>query len=178
MNFESQCTLVLSVCLSSEFHLNIVEKLGIAVNINNNTSTDEQSKRIRLWTNSSIGENPGLYHLYTDVTNETITVIGQSPAAVYYGVQSLLSLVAGSPDNNSISQVLIEDEPRFEHRGMHVDVSRNFRTKEDIIRLMDGMAMYKMNKLHVHLSDDEGWRIEIPGIPELTEVRCIYFVFS
>jgi hexosaminidase len=150
--------------------ISFLDKLGIAVSNKTNLNVENQTKRILLWTNSSLGGNPGLYHLSTDASKETITVIGQSSAAVYYGVQSLLSLVAGSPDNKSIPFVLIEDEPRFEHRGMHVDVSRNFRTKADIIRLMDGMAMYKMNKLHLHLSDDEGWRIEIPGLPELTEV--------
>ena len=53
-----------------------------------------------------------------------------------------------------------------------MDVVRNFRSKEDILKLIDVMAMYKLNKLHLHLTDDEGWRIEIPGLPELTEV-CI-----
>lgn len=101
----------------------------------------------------------------------------QSSSAVYYGVQSLLSLVVGSPDNASVPDVYIEDEPRYEFRGMHVDVARNFRPKSDIIPLMDGMAMYKMNKLHLHLSDDEGWRIEIPGLPELTEVSNFIYVY-
>lgn len=149
----------------------ILEKLGIAVSVNENTETNKQKKKIRLWTNSALGKNLGLYHLYTNLDEETITLIGRSPAAVHYAVQSLLSLVAGSPDHKSIPDVTMEDEPRFEHRGMHVDVSRNFRTKTDIIRLMDGMSMYKLNKLHIHLTDDEGWRLEIPGIPELTEVK-------
>ena len=78
---------------------------------------------------------------------------------------SLLSTYPGG-----LPEIHIEDKPRFEHRGMHVDVARNFRSVDDIKRLLDVMAMYKLNKLHLHLSDDEGWRLEIPGLPELTEV--------
>ena len=51
-----------------------------------------------------------------------------------------------------------------------MDVSRNFHSKEQILKLLDVMSMYKMNKFHFHLTDDEGWRLEIPGLPELTEV--------
>ena len=144
------------------------EKLGLE--ITNNSDASEETNCIRIWINSTLGENAGLYHLFTDIEDDTLTVIGQSLVAVYYGIQSLLSLVSGSPNQGSVPDVSIKDEPRFEHRGMHVDLSRNFRTKADILRLMEAMSMYKMNKLHLHLSDDEGWRLEIPGIPELTEV--------
>ena len=71
---------------------------------------------------------------------------------------------------NGLPQVTITDEPRFEYRGMHVDVARNFHSISDLRRLMDAMAMYKMNMLHLHLSDDEGWRLQIPDLPELTSV--------
>ena len=57
--------------------------------------------------------------------------------------------------------------------GMMADVGRNFVTKESILKLLDVMGMYKLNKFHFHLSDDEGWRLEIPGIPELTEVMSL-----
>ncbi|XP_062598807.1 uncharacterized protein LOC134260252 isoform X1 [Saccostrea cucullata] len=159
----------------SESCILLKEKLGLNTNIDNNTSNDQHRNRIRIYKNSSIGGNPGFYRLQTDTEKSTVTLVGTTPTAVHYGIQSILSLVAGSHDKNSIPDVSIEDEPRFQHRGMHVDVSRNFRTKKDIVRLMDAMSMYKMNKLHLHLSDDEGWRIEIPGLPELTEVggkRC------
>ena len=59
--------------------------------------------------------------------------------------------------------------------GMMADVGRNFVTKESILKLLDVMGMYKLNKFHFHLSDDEGWRLEIPGIPELTEVMSLLF---
>ena len=58
---------------------------------------------------------------------------------------------------------------------MEVDVGRNFVTKDSILRLLDVMAIYKLNKFHFHLTDDEGWRLEIPGLPELTDVRIVTF---
>lgn len=73
-------------------------------------------------------------------------------------------------DNNSVLGVRIEDEFWFEYRGMYVDVLRNFRIKEDLLRLMEVMLMYKMNKFYLYLIDDEGWWLEIFGILELIEV--------
>lgn len=64
------------------------------------------------------------------------------------------------------------DSPRYPYRGMHIDVSRNFHSKAQILKLLDVMTMYKMNKFHFHLTDDEGWRVEIPGLEELTSVSC------
>ena len=64
----------------------------------------------------------------------------------------------------------IIDAPRFEYRGFQLDVARNFQPKEAVFRLLDLMARYKLNKFHFHLTDDEGWRLEIPGLPELTRV--------
>ncbi|WP_334053753.1 family 20 glycosylhydrolase, partial [Burkholderia cepacia] len=92
---------------------------------------------------------------------------------LYYGVQTLYSLApaGGGP----IPAMLVEDAPRFTHRGMHVDLARNFKQPATLRRLIDQMSAYKLNRLHLHLSDDEGWRIEIPGLPELTEIgsrRC------
>lgn len=73
-------------------------------------------------------------------------------------------------DNDSVLDVRIEDEFWFEYRGMYVDVLRNFRIKEDLLRLMEVMLMYKMNKFYLYLIDDEGWWLEIFGILELIEV--------
>ena len=62
---------------------------------------------------------------------------------------------------------------RFGYRGVMIDVARNFKPKTWIFKIMDIMALYKLNVLHLHLTDDEGWRLEIPGIPELTEVEYL-----
>ena len=108
------------------------------------------------------------YHLTVDVTEELITITGTGNVGVFYGIQTLLALM---DDQGLVPQVSIRDSPRFPYRGLMVDVARNFQSKQEIIKLLDVMAMYKMNKLHFHLSDNEGWRLEIPGIEELTLVR-------
>ena len=97
-----------------------------------------------------------------------ISMAGADQQALFYAAQSLLSLV--QPGVGTIPFVNISDSPRFEYRGMHVDVARNFHSVASIQRLLDQMAAYKMNKLHLHLSDDEGWRLEIPSLPELTSI--------
>ncbi|WP_145513523.1 family 20 glycosylhydrolase [Yersinia massiliensis] len=101
-------------------------------------------------------------------------VIGFDPTGVFYGLQSILSLVP-TDGSQKIAMLEAKDAPRFDYRGVFLDVGRNFKTKDAVLRLLDQMAAYKLNKFHFHLSDDEGWRIEIPGLPELTEVgskRC------
>ena len=108
------------------------------------------------------------YQLTVDATEELITITGIGNAGVFYGIQTLLALV---DDQGLVPQVSIEDSPRFPYRGLMVDVARNFQPKQEIMKLLDVMAMYKMNKFHFHLSDNEGWRLEIPGIQELTLVR-------
>ncbi len=112
------------------------------------------------------GLTAGSYTL--DVTDSGISIVGSDDEALFYGAQSLLALV--QPGNATIPQVSVNDSPRFEFRGMHIDVARNFHSVETVKRLIDQMSAYKMNKLHLHMSDDEGWRLEIPGLPELTTV--------
>ena len=70
----------------------------------------------------------------------------------------------------------IKDAPRFQYRGFMLDVSRNFISKQTVMQLMDVLSVYKMNVFHFHLTDDEGWRIEIPDLPELTSV-CSFVIF-
>lgn len=116
------------------------------------------------------------YKIKMSSTDGVIDVRGVSQAGVFYGVQTLLSLIEGDQNSGySIQVASIEDRPRYPYRGVQIDVGRNFHPKDDIIKLLKVMAMYKMNKLHLHLTDDEGWRLQIPGFPELTDVgskRC------
>ena len=98
---------------------------------------------------------------------------GQGKRAVFYGIQTLLNLLNPNGDTiipATLPGATISDEPRFPYRGLHFDIARNFQPKDTIMRLIDTMAMYKLNKLQLHLSDDEGWRLEIPELPELTGV--------
>ena len=113
----------------------------------------------------------GAYAL--QVEGEGATVRAADAQGAFYGVQSLLGLVDLRDYRLPLAQV--EDAPRFDHRGLFLDVGRNFHSKEVVLKLLDQMAAYKLNRFHFHLSDDEGWRLEIPGLPELTEIgsrRC------
>lgn len=114
------------------------------------------------------------YRLETSANG--VRIVGGDAAGVFYGVQSLLALIPpGTSGAFSVPAVLVEDGPRFPYRGMHLDVSRNFQDRAAVEMLLDQMAFYKLNRFHFHLTDDEGWRLEIPGLPELTEVgarRC------
>ncbi|MEM1136766.1 MAG: family 20 glycosylhydrolase, partial [Bacteroidota bacterium] len=106
--------------------------------------------------------------------NKGIYIEASDQAGVFYGVQSLLNMiptvVLEKKTANAIplKEILIQDAPAFSYRGLHVDVSRNFKDKEAILKLLDLMAFYKLNKFHFHLTDDEGWRLEIKALPELT----------
>ncbi|OTA18114.1 beta-N-acetylhexosaminidase [Xenorhabdus vietnamensis] len=114
----------------------------------------------------------GAYSL--EVTTKGTQIVAFDQSGVFYGLQSLFSLLPadGIP---KITTLTAKDAPRFEYRGVFLDVGRNFHSKEAVLRLLDQMSNYKLNKFHFHLSDDEGWRLEIPGLPELTEIgsqRC------
>lgn len=108
-----------------------------------------------------------------NIASTGVDILARDQAGAYYALQSLAALI--SLGETALPLVEIDDAPRFGFRGMHLDVARNFHGKETVIRLMDQMAAYKLNKLHLHLADDEGWRLEIRGLPELTEIgarRC------
>jgi len=104
-----------------------------------------------------------------------IEIVGTTDTGVFYGVQSLAAWLpvdaytAPSPPVD-VPAARIVDAPRFDYRGLHLDVSRNFQSVEAVKRLLDIMASYKLNTFHFHLTDDEGWRLAIDGLPELTEV--------
>ena len=114
----------------------------------------------------------GSYKL--DITPQGATIVAFDESGIFYGVESILSVI-DAKNPQVITTLSAEDAPRFEYRGMMLDTGRNFKSKEAVLQLLDMMSKYKMNKFHFHLSDDEGWRIEIPGLPELTEFgskRC------
>ncbi|MDB5021448.1 MAG: beta-N-acetylhexosaminidase [Pedobacter sp.] len=102
--------------------------------------------------------------------------IGASTAAgAFYGAQSLQSMLpaaffAKTQKSVSLAAAEIYDKPRFGFRAFMLEVGRNFQPKTEVLKVLDLMALYKLNVLHFHLNDDEGWRLEIPGLPELTEV--------
>ncbi|NSL90104.1 family 20 glycosylhydrolase [Chitinophaga sp. Mgbs1] len=109
------------------------------------------------------------------VTPAGITIAAGSSEGAFYGIQSLKSLItpaawSGVQKSVSIPAVQVTDYPRFNYRAFMIDVARNYHNKRDLLRILDIMALYKLNVLHYHFSDDEGWRLEIPSLPELTEI--------
>ena len=95
-----------------------------------------------------------------EVTPRKITVQATSGAGLFYGVQTLLQMAQPAMgDTWSVQSTTIQDSPRFEYRGLMLDVSRHFRSKEFVKKQIDALAYYKLNRLHLHLTDAAGWRI-------------------
>lgn len=113
------------------------------------------------------------------VNGSTVRIAANRPAGIFYGVQTLLQLLPAEIKSQTpqsadmqwkIPCVEITDTPRFAWRGLMLDVSRHWFTKEEVMKYIDELAEYKMNVFHWHLTDDQGWRIEIESLPRLTEV--------
>jgi hexosaminidase len=112
-----------------------------------------------------------------EATTKGVTIAANQPAGLFYGMQTLLQLLPAEVEsktaakaNWTVPAVKIKDYPRFGWRGIMLDVSRHFFSKEDVKTYIDQIARYKYNTFHWHLTDDNGWRIEIKSLPRLTEV--------
>lgn len=117
------------------------------------------------------GGTPESYSL--TVEPASICIRSASDAGLFYGLQSLLQLSEPTAEGSwRIPAVRIDDSPRFAYRGFMMDVSRHFRSKEFVMRQIDAMARYKLNRLHLHLTDAAGWRIEIKKYPRLTQLAA------
>ena len=122
------------------------------------------------WDGLSVGLNDALpateYALSISPTGASLTA--GSEAALADGRNTFAQIVTGA--DGAIPCVTISDRPEHAWRGMHLDVSRHFLPVEEIETLIDGLALHRLNVLHLHLTDDQGWRVEIKGYPRLTEV--------
>lgn len=154
-----QREMLLAFLKESPLDLAIAEKEG-----------NEQTINLLLMEPSEEFSKPESYHLA--ITPSQITISASSDAGLFYGVQSLLQTIDGTKEGEALPAMQIKDSPRFEYRGMHMDVSRHFRSKEFVLKQLDAMAYYKLNRLHWHLTDGAGWRIEIKKYPLLTEVAA------
>ena len=122
--------------------------------------------------------NLGMEGYKLNVTRGNIEIIANKPNGVFYGIQTLIQMLPplvlnSSKQSYSLSEIRcteIEDFPRFKWRGLLLDVSRHFFTIDEVKKLIDQMVMYKFNILQLHLTDDQGWRIEIKKLPGLTDV--------
>ena len=105
------------------------------------------------------------------VTSRGVEIAGKTPAGVFYGIQTLRkALPVGKTDQILLPAVQVASTPRFGYRGMHLDCVRHFFGVETVKRYIDIMALHSMNRLHWHLTDDQGWRVEIKKYPRLSEV--------
>ncbi|MDH8700912.1 hexosaminidase [Dysgonomonadaceae bacterium PH5-43] len=104
------------------------------------------------------------------VDKQGVSITGANPRSVVLGIQTLRQMLpVDANKETTIPQVYIYDYPEWEWRGMHIDISRHFFNKEEVLEFLDIMAYYKFNKFHWHLTDDQGWRIEIKKYPLLVE---------
>ena len=133
-------------------------------------------KGIQLSVDESI-TNPEGYRL--TVTSEGIEIAGGSEAGIFYGAQALRKAIPAEAEGMDVElpAVTIHDAPRYGYRGLHFDVSRHFFPVDSVKKFIDMQVLHNMNTLHWHLTDDQGWRIEIKKYPKLTEVgsrRILY----
>ncbi|SDI27138.1 family 20 glycosylhydrolase [Bacteroides ovatus] len=112
--------------------------------------------------------NDEAYHM--SFSDKGIVLSASTPHGIHNACQSLLAILSGKHSPVVLPSAEINDSPDFSHRGLMFDIARNFTKKENIFKLIDVLSLYKMNVLHLHLVDDEGWRLEIPGLEELTEI--------
>lgn len=155
-------------------HLRAATGLPVSVISFSSNRTAENNIVLALADDDKLG-NEG-YRL--NVTARGVSIEGRRPAGIFYGVQTLYQLLPVEIESNRVITgiewstpcVRIEDRPRFSWRGMHLDVGRHFFSKDSVKRYLDLMASYKMNTFHWHLTEDQGWRIEIKKYPRLTTV--------
>jgi hexosaminidase len=135
-------------------------------------SRNRSAQRLRLELGRIEGQtSPEAYELVVDPA-QGVRIVGASPAGVFYGLQSLRSLLPSPSSRGGLAlpAIHVVDAPRFGYRGFMLDVARNFQPKPLVLRTLDLLARYKLNVFHFHLTEDEAWRLEIPSLPELTAV--------
>ena len=136
----------------------------------------EGNNSISLLIDSSLDTNDEGYTI--DVTLEKVDIKAKTPQGLFYGMQSFMQLLPAEIESPTITKgiawtapcVTIKDEPRFGYRGIMLDPCRHFIPVENVKKQLDVLALFKINHMHWHLTDDQGWRIEIKKYPKLTEI--------
>lgn len=151
--------------LAEYIQLSVGIKLGVL-----GIRESEDARNLIILKTGNGGDNPDAYSL--TVTETRITIEGSSGAGVFYGTQTLRKSIPIGKKNSKIMfpAVNLQDYPRFQYRGAMLDVSRHFFSPEFVKKYIDILALHNLNRMHWHLSDDQGWRIEIKKYPKLTSV--------
>lgn len=142
--------------------------LSLSVGIKVGTTTTMADDNVIILANDLVSDNDEAYQIV--VNQNTITINGSSEAGVFYGIQTLRKATPVGNVDVSYPGVTINDEPRFGYRGMMLDIARHFEPVEFVKKYIDLIALHNMNIFHWHLTDDQGWRIEIKKYPKLTEI--------
>ncbi|MDG1776357.1 MAG: family 20 glycosylhydrolase [Crocinitomicaceae bacterium] len=132
-----------------------------------NIALNEVEKRPKILLKREVNASKDYYSITID---KDIEIVYSSDASCFYAVNSLLQLIEGERVKWYLKKSKVVDSPKFEWRGLHLDVSRHFFSVDEVKKFIRIMAMYKFNTFHWHLTDDQGWRIEIKKYPKLTEV--------
>ena len=152
------------------------QRISIATGYSISHSKQAAAPTIKLSLNKTADQTIGTEGYLLTATPTNITIVANQPAGLFYGVQTLLQLLPKEIESNTVMAqvkwqlpcVAITDYPRFGWRGLMFDVSRHFFTKQEVKDFINQMARYKLNLFHWHLTDDEGWRVEIKSLPLLT----------
>ncbi len=157
------------------------EQLNLSTGLNATVKENDETALIKIGLPiTNVLTKEGAYNL--TVNADGVKISTKNTLGLYYALQTVkkilpANVMAGVKDEKittyTLPYVTISDEPRFEYRGFMLDVSRHFFTVEEVKRILDVMAYYKMNRFHWHLSDDQGWRVEIKKYPKLTTVGSI-----
>ncbi len=131
--------------------------------------TDRAEKSIALEYLPENRKVPNDEYYELDIRPRRAVIRSRTPHGIFNGTQTLLAMLKGQEGALRLQSVSISDYPDLLYRGQMIDISRNFTTAQDLKKMIDIISSYKLNVLHLHFSDDEGWRLEIPGLEELTE---------
>ena len=154
-------------------------QMNLATGYQITVSDKAASNGIALAIDEALDVNDEGYTL--DVTPQGVTVKAKTPQGLFYGMQTFMQLLPAEIQSPAVvngiawtaSCVTVKDEPRFEYRGIMLDPCRHFIPVENVKKHLDVLALFKINRMHSHLTDDQGWRIEIKKYPELTRVGSV-----
>jgi hexosaminidase len=148
-----------------------VERNAVAPALAALSSSEGGALPLTIRIDPAAAKKPEGYQL--DVKASGISIIAHDAAGASHALRSLAQQAAF--EQGKVAPLHVEDAPEYGFRGLHIDLGRNFHSRDEILKIVEAMAAYKLNKLHLHLAEDEGWRIEIPALPELAEIgskRC------